>query len=281
MTSNRAPRVQFGPFEADLHTGELYRCGVRVVLQHQSCLFLKALIERHGDLVTRDDLRRLLWDDTTFVGFDRGLTSAARRLRMALGERADVPRYIETLPGRGYRFIAPVRAVPDRPGGASAPRHRAALHWAAAGLLISALCGSVGGRAPSWADRQAAATALSAYACALKAEGRVEEGLAVIERAHALAPESARFTAEVGLFLHAARRYDEEMPMLQRAVAQDRRSADAWLQLGLGFARRGDLAAAIEALDRAASLTADDPRPRQWLEWARAQRRDAVPARQS
>ena len=146
---------------------------------------------------------------------------------------------------------------------------------------ISALCGSVGGRAPSWADRQAAATALSAHACALKAEGRVEEGLAVIERAHALAPESARFTAEVGLFLHAARRYDEEMPMLQRAVAQDRQSADAWLQLGLGFARRGDLAAAIEALDRAASLTADDPRPRQWLEWARAQRRDAVPARQS
>lgn len=267
--SERKPVLTFGPFEADLHTRELRRNGALVPLQQQPFMILEQLISHPGELVTREQLRRAVWPQGTYVAFERGLTSAIRKVREALGDRADAPIFIETLTGRGYRFIAPVGVGELRvvqPG--HAPR------WIAqvATVLIVGL--SEGGVGPNTlaAERLAAASELSAYACLLKSQGRFEEGLAAIQKAHAIAPESARITAEVGLHLHAARRYEDEMTMLLAAVKQDGRSADAWMHLGLGYARRANFADAIAAMERAAAIATADDRIRYWLEWARAQR---------
>ena len=109
--------VRFGVFELDLNTGELRKAGARINLPEQPFQVLKALLDRPGDLVTRDELRQRLWPAETFVDFDQGLNAAVRRLRDALGDSADTPRFVETLPRRGYRFIAPVTApsVPEAP----------------------------------------------------------------------------------------------------------------------------------------------------------------------
>jgi len=100
--------VRFGVFELDLQLGELRKGGVRLRLQHQAFLVLAALLERPSDLVTRDELRSRLWPADTFVDFDHGLNAVVRRLRETLGDSAVTPRFIETLPRRGYRFVAPV-----------------------------------------------------------------------------------------------------------------------------------------------------------------------------
>ena len=263
----RKPTVRFGRFEADLESGELLRDGEGVALQQQPFRVLALLLARPGELVTREQLRRAIWADGTFVAFERGLTSAVRKVREALGERADAPMFIETLPGRGYRFIAPVSVVAAR------PRRTSTVRWfprAAAAAMVVFLDGGVG-QPTMIAERLAAAEALSEYACLLKSQGRFDDGLAAIQRAHALAPEFARFTAEVGLHLHAARRYDAEMPMLLKAVEQDRRSVDAWLHLGLGYARRSDFGRAVAALERAVEISGTDD-ARRWLAWAREER---------
>jgi Tol biopolymer transport system component/DNA-binding winged helix-turn-helix (wHTH) protein len=104
--------IRFGPFDADLQTQELRKHGMRLRLPGQSFLVLKMLIERSGQLVTREELRAALWPSDTFVDFDQGLNAAVNRLREALGDSADSPHLIETLPRRGYRFIAAIDAVP-------------------------------------------------------------------------------------------------------------------------------------------------------------------------
>ena len=106
--------VRFGLFELDARSGELRRSGVLVSLQDQPLKLLQCLLERPGELVTRDELRGRLWPGDTFVDFDQGLNAAVRRLREALSDSADAPRFIQTLPRRGYRFIAPVESD-DRP----------------------------------------------------------------------------------------------------------------------------------------------------------------------
>ena len=104
--------VRFGVFELDPNTGELRKAGVRINLPEQPFQVLEALLDRPGDLVTREELRQRLWPAETFVDFDQGLNAAVRRLRDALGDSADTPRFVETLPRRGYRFIAPVAEPP-------------------------------------------------------------------------------------------------------------------------------------------------------------------------
>jgi TolB-like protein/DNA-binding winged helix-turn-helix (wHTH) protein/Tfp pilus assembly protein PilF len=104
--------IRFGVFELDPQTGELRRQGVRVKLQEQSLLILLALLENPRRVVTREDLRKRIWPENTFVEFDQGLYSALARLRDALRDSAENPRFIETLPRRGYRFIAPIETVP-------------------------------------------------------------------------------------------------------------------------------------------------------------------------
>jgi DNA-binding winged helix-turn-helix (wHTH) protein/TolB-like protein len=104
-------RVRFGVFEFDLAAGELYREGQRVRLQEQPRQILAALIERHGDLVTRDELRERLWKTDTFVDFEHGLNTGIKKVRQALGDSAETPQFIETYARRGYRFIAVVNPV--------------------------------------------------------------------------------------------------------------------------------------------------------------------------
>lgn len=106
-----SPRpIRFGAFEIDLKAGELRKGGVRIKLQGQPFEILLMLLERPGELVERERLRERLWPTDTFVDFDHGVNSAINRLREALGDSADSPRFVETVPRRGYRFVAPVEA---------------------------------------------------------------------------------------------------------------------------------------------------------------------------
>src|SRR5258707_15738570 len=104
-----APVIRFGAFEVNSQTGELRHKGQKVKLQEQPLQILAALLERPGEIVTREELRSKLWPEDTFVDFDHSLNAAIKRLRDALGESADAPVFIETLARRGYRFIAPVK----------------------------------------------------------------------------------------------------------------------------------------------------------------------------
>lgn len=100
--------IRFGDFEADLQAGQLRKLGFRIKLQEQPFQILVLMLERPGEVVTREELRQRLWPGDTFVDFDHGLNNAINRLREALNDSADAPRFIETLPRRGYRFVAEV-----------------------------------------------------------------------------------------------------------------------------------------------------------------------------
>jgi DNA-binding winged helix-turn-helix (wHTH) protein len=100
--------VSFGTFELDLRARELRRNGLRIHLPEQSIQILAMLLERPGELVTREEIQAKLWPDDTIVEFDHSINAAVKRLRQALGDSADNPRFVETLARRGYRFIAPV-----------------------------------------------------------------------------------------------------------------------------------------------------------------------------
>ena len=102
--------IRFGIFEADLSTGELRKSGAKIRLQEQPFQVLAALLERPGEVVTREDLRARIWSADTFVDFDHSLNTAMNKLRDALDDSAANPRFVETLARRGYRFIAPIRA---------------------------------------------------------------------------------------------------------------------------------------------------------------------------
>jgi DNA-binding winged helix-turn-helix (wHTH) protein len=115
MTDLIQTRLRFGPFEVDLSTRELRKAGTRVKLSGQPFQILAALLERPGQLVSREDLRKRIWADDTFVDFGHGLNAAVNKLREALCDSAEDPRYIETLPRRGYRFIAAVEQVAPTP----------------------------------------------------------------------------------------------------------------------------------------------------------------------
>ena len=117
MTENSTKGViSFGTFELDLHAGELRRDGRRIRLQEQPFQVLAMLLERPSEIVTREELHGRLWPADTFVDFDHGLNAAVKRLRDALGDSAENPRFVETLARRGYRFVAPIHA----PGGGAA-----------------------------------------------------------------------------------------------------------------------------------------------------------------
>jgi DNA-binding winged helix-turn-helix (wHTH) protein len=109
--------VRFGLFELDLSAGELRKSGVKLRLQGQPFQVLAVLLERPGEVVTREELQRKLWPSDTFVDFDHSLNTAINKVREALGDSASSPRFVETLARRGYRFIAPVQtdAAKDAP----------------------------------------------------------------------------------------------------------------------------------------------------------------------
>src|SRR5581483_4525562 len=103
--------VRFGIFELDLAAGELRKSGIRIRLQEQPFQVLSILVCRPGEIVTREELQQKLWPADTFVDFDHSLNTAINKLREALNDSAASPRYIETIPRRGYRFVAPVERV--------------------------------------------------------------------------------------------------------------------------------------------------------------------------
>ncbi len=137
--------VRFGSFEADLQEGKLTKMGGRIRLQEQPFRILAMLLERPGQLVTREEIHQRLWSNGTFVEFDDALNTAVRKLREALNDSADNPRFLETVPRRGYRFVAPV-VWPLEPQARTAIWPRVRRHpylWLAAALILAG--GGVGG----------------------------------------------------------------------------------------------------------------------------------------
>src|ERR1700748_284599 len=106
-----ARRYRFGVFEADATTAELRRKGVRIKLHSQPFQVLVMLLERPGELLTREEISKELWPDGTFVDYEHGVNSAVNRVREALGDKANSPRFVETLARKGYRFVAPVERI--------------------------------------------------------------------------------------------------------------------------------------------------------------------------
>ena len=149
-------RIRFGPYELDRATGELTKFGHKLRLQDQPFQILVLLLARPGEVVTREQLQRKLWSSDTFVDFEHGLNNAIKRLREILIDSAEKPRYIETLPRRGYRFIAPVEepvaaATSPVEATASVGAHtvRTRSRWelvAAAAVLVLALIAAAGWR---------------------------------------------------------------------------------------------------------------------------------------
>ena len=145
--------VTFGPFQFDLDSHELHRSGIAVRLQPQPAKLLALLVERAGALVTRDEIRRSMWGDDTFVDFDQSVNFCVRRIRTALHDNADTPCYVETLPRRGYRFIAPVQRVEVEddpkvaaPVAVAAPRSRATRgHRIAIAAIVILIAGVAAG----------------------------------------------------------------------------------------------------------------------------------------
>lgn len=131
MNKGIQERVKFGAFEADLRTHELWKNGLKLKLGGQPFEILATLLERQGELVTREQLRAKIWSSDTFVDFNHGLNAAVNRLRECLNDSAEEPRYIETLPRRGYRFIAktekPAEELPSAPLPLAVPKSQPSL----------------------------------------------------------------------------------------------------------------------------------------------------------
>ena len=150
--------LRFGPYEADLSTGELRRDGAKIALQDKPFQILALLVQRPGQLVTREELRSRLWPADTFVDFEHGLNTAVKKLRQALDDSAEQPRYVETLPKRGYRFLAPIDGdglAAEAPPPARAPdtdaparpwrtRWHGSAAWIAAVVVLAALASRLG-----------------------------------------------------------------------------------------------------------------------------------------
>jgi Tol biopolymer transport system component/DNA-binding winged helix-turn-helix (wHTH) protein len=143
----RAEKIRFGVFEADLRAGELRKCGIRIKLQSQPFRLLTILLSRPGEIVTREELQQQLWGSETVVNFDHSLGTAINKVREALGDSAENPRYIETLAKRGYRFVAPVQVL-DSPESPATP---VAIESAAA-ISIPSIDAAVPKKSQSWLD---------------------------------------------------------------------------------------------------------------------------------
>jgi Tol biopolymer transport system component/DNA-binding winged helix-turn-helix (wHTH) protein len=207
--------VRFGVFELNPRSGELRKAGVRIALPDQPLAVLTALLERPGELVTREELRQRLWPGDTFVDFEHGVNAAVKRLRDALGDSTETPRFVETLPRRGYRFIAPVQP-PSQPehldvGTSASPRPPLKGSTAEAGR----------GRWAMWA---AAATVIVVAIVVAVSTRRPPPGDAVVRQ-----PEMSRLTDDAGLTMQPTLSADGTL----MAYASDRSAQgnlDIWIQ---------------------------------------------------
>ncbi len=135
--------VRFGVFEVDRGSGELRKRGVRIRLQEQPLKILMLLLDRPGEIVTREQLRQILWPEGTFVDFEHSLNAAVAKLRQSLGDSAENPRFVETISRRGYRFIAPVEEFSASAAGQTTARDppvaepvRSRLHLVVIGVIL-------------------------------------------------------------------------------------------------------------------------------------------------
>ena len=260
MASTHGPRrvVRFGLFEADLTTGELRRQGIRVRLNGRPFGLLALLLERPGELVTREELRRRLWPEGTYVDFEHGLNNAANRLRAALGDAAASPRYVETLPRRGYRLIVQAETrdlVPEEASRVASPRTGARRLAAPAALLATALIGSYFALPWAAALRWAADPAPSAasaslprdaaarreYLVGLYHEGKddpaaLERALSHLEEAVRLEPTFAPGHAELAAVFNRLGLAGSLPPEQAHTHARDEAESALRLEAGLALA---------------------------------------------
>src|SRR5216684_2735808 len=142
--------LRFATFEVDLRVGELRKQGKRLRLQDQPFQVLAVLLQRPGDVVTREELRSQIWSRDTFVDFDNGLNTAINKLREALGDSADNPRFIETLPRRGYRFITPVTSEDRKASATGAAAVSDKRAWKTAAIMAGVLAAAVSAGGLYW-----------------------------------------------------------------------------------------------------------------------------------
>lgn len=267
MSSEGHLTVAFGPFVANLATGELWRDGARVSLQHQPAVALRCLIEAGGAPVSRAALAAALWPASVHVDFERGLTATMHKLRLALGDTGRPHAIIETLPRRGYRFIGSITpVVAARP----TTRWRRAGSWiarrgvrprrvVAAAMLIATLI------LPG-ADRVSAGSACTylSLARARRVAMDASTATALADRALALAPDDAHVVALAGFYAGGAEQYERERELIERAAAMAPASPFVLLHLALCQARRNQIATAIDTLDRALAIEPDAPDALHW-----------------
>ncbi len=183
--------LRFGVFELDPNSGELRRNGLKIRLPEQSFQILKPLLSRPGDVVTRDELRHVLWASDTFVDFEVGLNSAVRKLREALDDSAENPRFVETVPRRGYRFIASVAGLVSDP-----PESEPLLEPAAEALPERASSPVSAGwdrHTRRWSDSHLLLLAMGGWRQGLAARSRVDRAQYVLEGSDPVAHQAATF----------------------------------------------------------------------------------------
>lgn len=148
MNDGAAKRIRFGPFEADCGTGELRKGGRLIRLQEKPFQVLMTLLERPAEVVTREELREQLWPGDSYGDFDQGLNTAINKLREALGDSAADPKFVETLPKRGYRFIHAIGSETSPPSAPDAPRRGIPVQWIAVAAfgVVAALAGGMWSR---------------------------------------------------------------------------------------------------------------------------------------
>ena len=152
-TSPPTDIFHFGIFQLDLKAGELHKAGVKVKLQDQPFRVLALLVDRAGQVVTREELRQRVWPSNVYVDFDQGLNNAIKKVREALGDSADSPRFIETVARHGYRFVATVSAAPGR---LSKPRFHFGLRTLRNAALIGLTTASLLAALAYWAWHESA-----------------------------------------------------------------------------------------------------------------------------
>lgn len=260
MGLDEASPVRFGEFELDVRAGLLRKGGQPVNLPPQQFTVLVTLVESAGALVTRDQIRRKLWADDEFVDFDAGLNFCIRQLRLALGDAADQPQFIQTVPRRGYRFVGDVVAVnqstaeapaaPDPPSRSASPR--AWLSAVAVALIVTVgvvwwLIDSGGGVRVSAADARIADAHAARGFVALNDEWDWDVAERAFTRAQQLDPghevaliSLSRLSASQGHFAPA-------VEFARRATVAHPESTRARVTLGWALLYSGDFAAALEA----------------------------------
>jgi tetratricopeptide (TPR) repeat protein len=256
--SSSAARIRFGDFEVDVRSHELWRLGRRVRLQEKSFLVLQKLLESPGRVVTREELAAALWPQQQFVDAEHGLNTAVRRLREALGDSADEPRFVETLPKLGYRFIGAIAeggvqqapaAASGQPSASAAPPQGGyqPLLLAAIGVVVVAGLVVFAARAPRSAGpgaTQGASAApvlppnadevgeLIARGRFLRNTKRIAEAQQFFQQAVKLDPKNANAVAGVALGYLAERKVELARETAQRALELDPNAADALRTLG-------------------------------------------------